>query len=256
MSPAQYAPLSNPRSAPGDAEREMDDAFDDDDDGHDNDHESTPLTTQHHSGSDSDVPAPSHTGIGAYDFERDYEWARPPPGSPPPPTSLALPSNGIGNSNGYIPTTVVRPTPRSSAISSISRALRPLSIFGKLIPSKYQRLPSDEEGGVAGAQVRGGLRGGGIENDGVFANVSAKPGGPIAVRMENGDIHMVPEVVQALAPPVRCSWSVDRRISSCSYHDAPDSSNSRMQLLNSMLLRRIGKTPFTHLQATFLQPSS
>jgi hypothetical protein len=44
--------------------------------------------------------------------------------------------------------------------------------------------------------------GGGIENDGVFANVMAKPQVSRVVHSEDGEVHMVPESSQKEAPPV------------------------------------------------------
>lgn len=179
---ARYAPLLNPRSAP-DAERELEDAFDldDEDEGH-HANESTRLT--------SVVPRPQEassrpetTAIpGAYDFEREYDF--PPPGSPPRPSSRALP-NDFGNSNGLLPTSpVIVHKPRQSFFR---RAV------GAILPTHYQRVPTDNHSTRP--------TGGGIENDGVFANVTAKPQAARVVRTEDGNVHLVPEDSQKETPP-------------------------------------------------------
>jgi hypothetical protein len=197
MAPSRhYTRLSNPRASLH-ADREMDAAFDDDykDDDHD---ETVPLTlhppptpvsTGHHSplpplpplhGS---VDASSTPPTAAYDFERDYDY--PPPGSPP---SLAF-SNDYGNSNGLLPTSpVVRSPPQQQSMSLFHR------MFGSFLPQSYQRVPGASNGRP---------RGGGTDNDGVFANVTAKPTPPISIRVESGDVHIVPEETQDEAPPVR-----------------------------------------------------
>ncbi|ETW83128.1 hypothetical protein HETIRDRAFT_316296 [Heterobasidion irregulare TC 32-1] len=194
MSAAKYAPLPNPR-AELDAEREMEDAFSsEDEDEHATSHgELTPLTIGQQDASTN----PGHVfttirGNGIYDFERDYDC--PPPGSPPGPSSTALP-NSFGNSNGHIPT-----SPIASAFPRPSFFRR---TFGSLLPSYYQRVPVNE--------VRSRLRGGGSENDGVFANVAAKPGSgrTVSVRAANGDIYMVPEEAQSEAPPSYASAQAD-----------------------------------------------
>ncbi|KAF8199605.1 metal homeostatis protein bsd2 [Pholiota molesta] len=193
---ARYAPLPNPRSAQ-DADREMEEAFDlehdmeEDNDAH-GAHESTPLTrpTPH-----SPKPAPpaaaadsslqmetSAIPSGTYDFEREYDF--PPPGSPPPPTSQALP-NDYGNSNGFLPTAPVAiPKPRRSLFQRVA---------GAILPTHYQRLPTENHSTRP--------TGGGIENDGVFANVTAKPQPVRTVRAANGEVHIVPEDNQKESPP-------------------------------------------------------
>jgi hypothetical protein len=164
--------------------REMDDAFDDDD--NDDQQETTPLTHFHPQSSISIAPLlfPGETDAArpnAYDFEREYDF--PPPGSPPSPSTFALP-NDYGNSNGYLPTS---PVTRSSPQSIFRRT------FGAIFPqSYYQRVPSD-----------GPPRGGGTDNDGVFANVTAKPAPAVSVRTDNGDVYIAPEETQQEAPPVR-----------------------------------------------------
>jgi hypothetical protein len=157
----RYAPLPNPRTDPI-AQNEMDAAFDvdgdNDDEDDDNVHqsESQPLNP----------PQPSHSP-GSYDFENvDYDY--PPPGSPPPPSSVAVPNNH-GNSNGIIPSFSLDsalPGPRRNWFHRGAAAL---------LPSHYVRrlgLSSARPTGVVGA---------GINNDGVFANVTAKPSPPVQI---------------------------------------------------------------------------
>ncbi|KAF7330393.1 Metal homeostatis protein BSD2 [Mycena venus] len=175
-----YTPL--PSRSAQDADSELDDAF-----GDDEDTEDTPLNP--HS---QQVEVPVHVP-GAYDFEREYDC--PPPGSPPRPSALALPNN-FGNSNGRLPTEpVIPPAPRSSFFR---RAV------GAILPTHYTRLPgSDPTASVAG------VRGGGIENDGVFANVMAKPQRARTMRTEDGEIHMVPEDNQKEPPPSYAAAQAD-----------------------------------------------
>lgn len=163
---ALYTPIPIQPSAP-DAERELNDAFDSED--HDDNilHESTPLNQT----GDAVNPIP-----GAYDFEREYDF--PPPGSPPGPTSRALP-NDYGNSNGLMPSSPVRNSQRRAGPSFFRRAV------GALLPSHYVRVPTE-------AQPSRTI-GGGMDNDGVFANVMAKPQRSQVVRTENGEVYVVPE---------------------------------------------------------------
>jgi hypothetical protein len=167
-----YTPI--PSRSAQDADSELDDAFGGDD-------EDTPLH-----------PTPVHVHAhvpGAYDFEREYDC--PPPGSPPHPSAFALP-NDIGNSNGRLPTEpVIPPAPRSSFFR---RAV------GAILPTHYTRLPGSEP-------MAAGVRGGGIENDGVFANVMAKPQRARTMRTEDGEIYMVPEDNQKEPPPVHRSFA-------------------------------------------------
>ena len=179
-----YTRLSNPRASLH-ADREMDAAFDDDD--KDDHGETAPLTLHQQrtpisiglpplrSISEDDASAPN-----TYDFERDYD--HPPPGSPPAHSTFAFP-NDYGNSNGLLPTSPVIPSPPRSIFSRT---------FGAFFPQSYQRVPGDSR-----------PRGGGTDNDGVFANVTAKPTPPISIRVDGGDIHIVPEETQQEAPPVR-----------------------------------------------------
>lgn len=180
---ARYTSVPNPRSAP-DAEQELDDAFlsDNEDDGT-TFHESTPLTHNNTQRS-TDLTGDATSSIpGTYDFEREYDY--PPPGSPPRPSARALP-NDYGNSNGELPISPVRISPPRP--SFFRRAV------GALLPSHYVRVPTESQSSRA--------RGGGIENDGVFANVMAKPQRTRTVQMEDGDVHFVPEDNQKEVPPV------------------------------------------------------
>ena len=191
--PARYAPLPNPPSVP-DADRELNDAFGDD---LDDANETTPFTTSanvHTSSSAGNVSEES-SGLtnppipGAYDFEREYNYDLPPPGSPPRPTALALP-NDIGNSNGLLPTSPIRiPLPR------VSLFRRAVGAVGAILPTHYTRVPSEP--------TQGRVVGSGLDNDGVFANVTAKPQRAREVRTEDGDIYVVPEEAQRDVPPVR-----------------------------------------------------
>lgn len=191
MSSARYSPLPNPPVVPNsDAEREMNEAFqlDYDEDDEDSTSESAPLTGSHDSTHinhpERPLPMAATQSPGAYDFEREYDYDYPPPGSPPDP-SIARPNN-FGNTNGTLPSSPVRPMPNRPSIFR--------RVAGALLPQHYQRVPSEPR-----AQR---FVGGGIENDGVFANVMAKPGRMVQMRNENGDIYTVPEETQSQAPPV------------------------------------------------------
>lgn len=168
---ARYAPLPNSRADDDDAEHEMNAAFADSDDEDDDFHdasESQPLTQRTHR------PAPSVHTPGGYDFENvDYDY--PPPGSPPPPSSTALP-NTIGNSNGLVPSFDATPSasaPRRGWVQRTASAVLPRQVS--------QRL------GLAQPRPEGAI-GGGTNNDGVFANVTAKPTRP--VRIQDGAFHV------------------------------------------------------------------
>jgi hypothetical protein len=187
--PAGYTSLPNPRSNP---EREMADAFDldEDVDDHHSTHEATPLThdnRQTHSATGHVFHRESTSIPGSYDFEREYDF--PPPGSPPRPSSRALP-NDFGNSNGLLPMAPVQiPKPR---VSFFRRAV------GAILPTHYVRVPTNE---VHSTRPTGG----GIENDGVFANVTAKPQPSRVIHTEDGGIYVAPEHTQDQTPPVSCS---------------------------------------------------
>ena len=196
MSSARYAPLPNSYNNP-DADREMNEAFqlEDDDDDNDDHTESTPLTRHHEQQQRAERPSPLSvaTSPATYDFEREYDYDFPPPGSPPDP-SIARP-NDIGNTNGVLPSQPVRPVLHSNRPSVFRR------VVGALLPQHYQRVPSEPS---AHHRV-----GGGEENDGVFANVTAKPGRQGEVRGEDGDVYLVPEETQANAPPASIAAFTD-----------------------------------------------
>jgi len=187
--PAGYAPLPNPRSEP-DADRELEDAFDDHEDDEHSPTETTHLTHRYPADSHplsvdsalppAGTPQPPH---GAYDFEREYEYDFPPPGSPPSPSAFALP-NEIGNSNGQLPATPQLPEPPRPSFFR--------RVVGVLLPQHYARVPTEAPAAP---------RGGGIENDGVFANVMAKPARSVAVTNDNGEVIMVLEDSQNDLPP-------------------------------------------------------
>ena len=181
---ARYAALPNPRSVP-DTEQELEDAFglanEDDDD------ENTPLTRN---GQQPPANTQGHPNPvpGAYDFEREYGYDYPPPGSPPRPSAFALP-NDIGNSNGELPSSPVRlPMPR---LSLFRRTV------GAILPTHYVQVHAESS--------HGRPLGGGLENDGVFANVTAKPQRTMELRTETGEAYLVPEDSQKDVPPVRIS---------------------------------------------------
>jgi hypothetical protein len=173
--PARYSPLQN-SAVDDDAERELEDAFGSDDE---DDHtETTPLT-----GGNVERSTAPQSVPGSYNFERDYDI--PPPGSPPGPSSRALP-NTIGNSNGLIPTTPAQ-APEAPRRSFFRR------LAGSVLPTHYTRVETQPAA----------VRGGGTENDGVFANVMAKPQVGRMVRNERGEeTYMLPEDMQSQAPPV------------------------------------------------------
>jgi hypothetical protein len=195
--PVGYTPISIENVSPED---EMNAAFDngsDDEDDIDTHHTSaaqTPLLSHARTHSlayplqegqapalTTSAPQRTHNASGDYDFEYDYP---PPPGSPPRPSALALPNN-YGNSNGEIPSfnSVGPPQP-----TFLRRAL------GTILPSHYGRGYS---------RVNEGPVGGGMQNDGVFANVTAKPGGAAPVRGAQADgPNWTPEDSQKDGPPV------------------------------------------------------
>lgn len=178
---AHYISPQNQREA----ERELDDAFEPDNDDEDASPESSMTSrvgTQDirliaaDSNSTNSVP-------GSYDFERDYDC--PPPGSPPLPSAVALP-NDYGNSNGQMPTTPAHVP--ASRLSFFRRAV------GSVLPTHYTSISIEPQ------LLR--TRGGGIENDGVFTNVTAKPQRTEENRTADEDTRIAPENVQADAPPV------------------------------------------------------
>jgi hypothetical protein len=181
MASARYTALPTSHSASTDANQELDDAFDSD---HEDDvPEATPLTHHHTESTGSHSGRPSVVPV-TYDFERDYDV--PPPGSPPHPSAVAIP-NEHGNSNGRIPSEPVRPPILQP--SFLRRTI------GAILPTHYAPLPSGESS-------HGRTVGGGTENDGVFANVMAKPSRPRLIHAPDGDVQMVPEETQKEPPPV------------------------------------------------------
>ncbi|KAG6817149.1 hypothetical protein H0H87_012110 [Tephrocybe sp. NHM501043] len=183
--PAHYAPIPSQH----DADRELDAAFEADDDDDDDKHttERTVLVTP--------PREPASSIPGAYDFEREYAYDYPPPGSPPAPSAHALP-NDYGNSNGLLPTSPAS-VPRPPRQNFFRRAV------GAILPSHYVRVPTSESSSrlVVGA---------GLENDGVFANVVAKPGRGQTAVAEDGSIFMVPEETsQKDVPPSYAAAQAD-----------------------------------------------
>lgn len=167
----------------------------------------SPLTSPTRSGGTA--------GTGTYDFENiaDYDYTRPPPGSPPLPSSRALP-NEHGNSNGLVPSPLT-----DSQLTRLTRAgERGLRGWFKrsarnILPLHYverfgldRELVGTNEDGIAGGNGR--VVGGGNGNDGVFANVTAKP--TRARRIQDGDeTHLVPEDTSKDAPPSYASAQAD-----------------------------------------------
>lgn len=163
----RYAPLPNPQTDPL-LNDEMEAAFDDDEEeegDHDGNSESRPLNPASRSSSAPHTPTP-----GIYDFENFDYASLPPPGSPPRPSSSALP-NEIGNSNGFVPSPLdVRPIdgPRTNWFRRKARSLLPNSLVHRLHLDYELTTPN--------------VVGSGTNNDGVFANVTAKPSRPVQLR--------------------------------------------------------------------------
>ncbi|KAF8573538.1 hypothetical protein K439DRAFT_1399704 [Ramaria rubella] len=214
----RYTPLPNPLAR--DAEHELHAAFESDDDSDDDEQcgENTPLHPLNTLIPCTDDPLTSirasdaiessytqqHATIpGSYDFEADpFDYAAPPPGSPPGPTTFALP-NRYGNSNGQLPSNPVIPRRSGPRTGFFRRAV------GALLPSHYQSLPTEEGSSM------GPARGGGTNNDGVFANMTAKPGRGVVIH-EGESIHVVPEEVQKEVPP---SYAVAQADAAPAYYE-------------------------------------
>lgn len=131
---------------------------------------------------------------GSYDFDAvDYDY--PPPGSPPPPTTVAF-QNNHGNSNGVVPVFALDSTTPRRTQGWFRR-----NVVG-LLPSYYVRRLG------FGSQLPVGAVGGGINNDGVFANVTAKPSRPVRIT-EGDDTYIVPEDSRAEAPPSYAAAQAD-----------------------------------------------
>ncbi|KAG5634312.1 hypothetical protein H0H81_002464 [Sphagnurus paluster] len=194
--PARYTPL-NSRADREDAHHDMEAAFDysEDEDDDNNASESQPLNPHQTSPSHArSSPAPSHSHVpGTYDFENvDYDY--PPPGSPPQPSAIALPNN-YGNSNGLIPSVSpeAAPGPRQNWFKRSVATVLPRDVAQRL--GLAHRRPV-------------GVVGGGTNNDGVFANVTAKPTPPVTIT-EGDETYVVPEETRADAPPSYASAQAD-----------------------------------------------
>ena len=193
MPSAPYAPLPT-QPTQEDADRDLEDAFGDDEE---DTLESTRLINQNHQPGANppfhgNRPQPIQIP-GAYDFERDYDYTMPPPGSPPRPSATALP-NDHGNSNGLVPTSpVISPLRSGQSTSGFGGFFR--KAVGSILPTHYQALPTQSQSSR--------VVGGGMQNDGVFANVTAKPAIPAQTVADDGSIFLAPETTQSQAPPVR-----------------------------------------------------
>ncbi|KAJ3517985.1 hypothetical protein NLJ89_g152 [Agrocybe chaxingu] len=194
----RYAPVPNPgpdrRATQHDREVEMQAAFDysDDEDDEHNASESQPLNPTPTSAA-APVQAPPARTPGLYNFETvDYDY--PPPGSPPLPSATALP-NDIGNSNGLVPSFSPSQNlgPRRMWFQRAAAAVLPASVLTKV--------------GLAPRRLSGPV-GGGTNNDGVFANVTAKPTPPVRVQ-DGDDTYLVPEDTRQEAPPSYASAQAD-----------------------------------------------
>ncbi|KAF9651437.1 hypothetical protein BDM02DRAFT_735818 [Thelephora ganbajun] len=193
MPSTPYAPLPT-QPTQEDADRDLQDAFGEDDDDEDA-LESTRLINQNYQPGGypffhQNRPQPIQIP-GTYDFERDYDYTMPPPGSPPRPSATALP-NDYGNTNGLIPTSPVT-TPLRSGQSSGGFSVFFRKAVGSILPTHYQTLPT--------ASPTPRVVGGGLQNDGVFANVMAKPVSSARTVTEDGGIFLAPETTQSQAPP-------------------------------------------------------
>ncbi|KAI0796621.1 hypothetical protein C8Q75DRAFT_802309 [Abortiporus biennis] len=208
---SRYAPLPNAHTDPQ-AENEMEAAFDDSDDELEDDNipvantrnggyhsipNSEPLSAETHTLARQQELDQQDVQSTTYDFDNvDYDYIRPPPGSPPGPSARALP-NEFGNTNGYVPSFGTADT---DAERNRGGWLRRTA--ASVLPSHY--LPRL---GLA-PQVPTGAVGGGTSNDGVFANVTAKPSAPI--RMQEGDeTLLVPEETSKDAPPSYATAQAD-----------------------------------------------
>ncbi|TFK43410.1 hypothetical protein BDQ12DRAFT_674930 [Crucibulum laeve] len=194
MSSGRYAPLPNLRTARNtQVNGEMEAAFDysEDEDDEYNTSESRPLNPAPRSPTTSLTTQQPHQA-GTYDFENvDYDY--PPPGSPPPPSSVALP-NDHGNSNGQIPSFNAQSVPGRQRMwfQRVSGFL-PQAIANRIGLGHYRPV---------------GPVGGGTNNDGVFANVTAKPAVPVRVQ-DGDDTYIVPEDARQEAPPSYASAQAD-----------------------------------------------
>ncbi|KAI0284375.1 hypothetical protein BGY98DRAFT_1087618 [Russula aff. rugulosa BPL654] len=190
----RYAPIPNTHTDPL-LNDEMEAAFeeeDDEDNTNDEHAESRPLNPSSYA---SPSPVSRTPTPGIYDFENFDYASLPPPGSPPSPSSTAIP-NSIGNSNGLIPSpSDVQPIdgPRSNWFRRTARTVLPSSLVERF-HLDHERIPT--------------VVGGGTGNDGVFANVTAKPSRPVQLR-DGDDVYLVPEDSQKDAPPSYASAQAD-----------------------------------------------
>ncbi|KAH0832971.1 hypothetical protein J3R83DRAFT_11949 [Lanmaoa asiatica] len=186
--PVGYAPLPTQQPTQ-EADRELNEAFASDEEEEQPNSDAAPQPRP-----PTETPKASSTVPAVYDFERDFDYVRPPPGSPPHPSAVALP-NDFGNSNGLIPSSpVATPIHRPSFFRQA---------VGAILPTHYTRLPTT--GGISHSRAVGG----GIQNDGVFTNVTAKPSRPVQVRTDDGSVYVMPEETQSNAPPSYAAAQAD-----------------------------------------------
>lgn len=193
MSRHEYATLPLHRASLSvNAELEMDRAFESDDE-EDQHGEATPLNQINSSNeaASTRISTTSPAPPGVYDFERDYEYTVPAASSP-----SALPAAGPAVSATSTQNFATRIGNSFTTPSFIRRAL------GSILPTYYARVPTTEDAQTSRSHVRGG----GMENDGVFANVMAKPSAPRTAQDENGNVYVMPEEAQKEAPPVRLAY--------------------------------------------------
>jgi len=193
MPSTPYAPLPT-QPTREDADRDLEDAFGrDDDDDEEGVLESTRLINRQPGGNTpfhGNRPQPIQIP-GTYDFERDYDYTMPPPGSPPRPSATALP-NDYGNTNGLVPTTpAITPLRSGQSSGGFSGFFR--KAVGSILPTHYQTLPTESPNPR--------VVGGGTNNDGVFANVTAKPVRSARIVADDGNVFLAPETTQSQAPP-------------------------------------------------------
>ncbi|KAH7916172.1 hypothetical protein BJ138DRAFT_1122085 [Hygrophoropsis aurantiaca] len=182
----RYAPIPNPRTDPDHSEMEA--AFEDPESDDEQDSETHPMLAN------TSISTPS--APGTYDFEAPaYDYDCPPPGSPPPPSTSAVP-NSHGNSNGIIPVFTLDTTPAPPRSSGWFRRTA-----ANVLPSHYVN-----RWGILPA--RPSVVGGGTNNDGVFANVTAKPSRGIRVQ-DGDDVHIVPEETSRDTPPSYAAAQAD-----------------------------------------------
>ena len=103
----------------------------------------------------------------------------------------------VGNSNGVVPyfSSTTLPTPPRSRPNNRPSFFR--RAVGVLLPSHYARVPTTDSNELAPRHL-----GSGMQNDGVFSNVLAKPTTQRTVQSANGEVYVMPEETQKDAPPV------------------------------------------------------